>query len=152
MNLIQAPARMRIHPFPWSEAPPGKPHPATRAAQEHRMLGTYHTHTHTRGHFNIIRYKAIIQAISLSLMICQHSLSVLFPKQILSCIANFLFILDIHKKSHFLKILIRLISHVSQGTADRKSENKFAKSRERVRPMNDGSAQIFRLRVKKLEF
>lgn len=78
VNLIEAPARKRIYPFPRSKAPPGQPLPMHTGSKETQNAPHTSSHTHPRGHSNIIRYKPIIQAISLSLMMCQHSLSVFF--------------------------------------------------------------------------
>lgn len=103
MNLIEAPARKRIYPFPWNKAPPGQPLPMHTGSKETQNAPHTSSHTHPRGHSNIIRYKPIIQAISLSLMMCQHSLSVFFFFFLfLSCIANFLFTLSTRKCSRSL--------------------------------------------------
>lgn len=133
--------RKRIHPFPWSQAPSGESHRAAQVAHEHRMLGTQHTHTHSRGHFNIIRYKAIIQAISLSLMICQHSLSVFFPTQILSCIANFsVRMLAVQANSHFSTITISRASAVTRHRGVLTGGQVEGKS-EPLQAQNDGNAK-----------
>lgn len=63
-------------------------------------------------------------------------MSVLFPKQIWSCIANFLLIHGIQEKSHFPTIFISLISavvcHWEVLTGGR--EESLQKSMERVNP------------------
>lgn len=98
-NLIEA------APFPWSEAPAGRG-PVSVRAKGTQNAPHAQSCTSPRGHSNIIRRKAIIQAISPSLMMCQHSLSVLFspPSLFLSGIANFLFILGIHKCARSLSL------------------------------------------------
>lgn len=120
----------------------------------HRNTGcwAHNAHTHSRGHFNIIRYKAIIQAISLSLMICQHSLSVLFPKQILSCIANFRFGYLPSRKAHIspqLQSARPLRSHVrGKCWQEVKWRGRVSPFKPRMMEMQ----KVFWLRVKKLEF
>lgn len=73
-------------------------------------------------------------------MICQHFLSVLFPKQILSCIVNFLFVLGVQESSHFSTILISQTSTVTRhkevltgGQVEGKSES--------LQAQNDGNAK-----------
>lgn len=75
-------------------------------------------------------------------------MSVLFPKQIWSCIANFLFIQGIHEKSHFPTILISLNSAVVCHWEGLRSGRKFAKVEEKSesllsKPKNDGNIQLF---------
>lgn len=70
-----------------------------------------------------------MQAISFTLMICQHSLSVLFPKQILSSITNFLFLLSVRENLRFSTIIISQACAVTlyrevltRGQVEEKSE------------------------------